>query len=443
MKMQTNDLTKGSPVKVILLFALPVLAGNVFQQMYNVIDTVIVGHVLGDNALAAVGATGSVYSFIISFINGVCNGFSIIIARYFGAKNEMGLKKATACAITLGLVLTVLFTGISLAVAKPLLVLLNTPPNILDQAYSFIRVLFSCMLFTMLYNLAAGLLRALGNTRLPLVFLVLAMIMNIFLDLFFVGTLKFGVAGAAWATVLSQLFSVVLCFIYILRKCPMLHVTRSDFRIKKKLAAEMAATGFSIGFSLSIVQIGSVTLQSAINGFGQATMTAHMAARKIGEMCMLPMGTMGIASATFASQNMGAGKIDRIKKGMKNAVALSWCWAVLVNVVVFSAGGLLIQLLTGTKDPYIVKTAVMYMRINMPFYFVLGMLFTYRQTLQGVGSKLAPIFSSCIELGGKILVTFSLAPILGYLGVCVAEPIIWVACTVLLIVQFHSKIRTL
>lgn len=158
---------------------------------------------------------------------------------------------------------------------------------------------------------------------------------------------------------------------------------------------------------------------------------------------MLPMGTMGIASATFASQNMGAGKIDRIKKGMKNAVALSWCWAVLVNVVVFSAGGLLIQLLTGTKDPYIVKTAVMYMRINMPFYFVLGMLFTYRQTLQGVGSKLAPIFSSCIELGGKILVTFSLAPILGYLGVCVAEPIIWVACTVLLIVQFHSKIRTL
>lgn len=305
-----KDLTKGNITKLILMFALPLLLGNVFQLFYNLADTRIVGQTLGKNAIAALGATSSVNTVIIGFLNGLTNGFALVTARFFGAKEFDRLKKSVAHALTLGIATAIALTALSLAFIDPLLKALNTPDNIFKQAKTYIVIILAGMIISMFYNICAGILRAVGDTVSPLIFLIISTIANIGLDLLFILGFKMGVEGAAYATLIAQGISVVLCIIYIIKKHKFLIPSKSDFRFNFKLAGDMYATGVSMGLMISLVGIGTVIMQGAINIFGTDIIVAHTTARKISEIFMLPISVFGAASATFSSQNYGAGRTD-------------------------------------------------------------------------------------------------------------------------------------
>ncbi|GKX66663.1 MATE family efflux transporter [Inconstantimicrobium mannanitabidum] len=430
-----KDLTKGSPIKLIIAFAIPILIGNIFQQLYNLIDTVIVGQTLSVKALAAVGATAPIVSLIIGFAIGMTNGFAVIVARYFGAKDYEKMRQAVAGTIVLGLATSAVLTVSSLLGIKSLLNLLDTPKDIMDNALLFIRIILLGMTFSMLYNMLAGILRALGDTKNPLYFLIISTVVNIILDFLFICTFRMGIEGAAYATVLSQLLSTVLCFRYILKNYPILRLKRRHFKFKRSLIVELFSTGISMGLMLSVVASGTVILQSSINGFGTATIAAHTAARKISEMFMLPFGTLSVTAATFSSQNYGAKKPDRIKKGLKQTILVSWIWATVCIIISYTFMPIIISGITGTSQIEIIQTATKYLRIDTPFYYVLGILLILRSTLQGIGQKVIPIIASFFELGGKIVAVSYLAPTMGYFGICITEPIIWVVCTAFLLIS--------
>lgn len=360
-------LTNGNILGGILLFAFPILIGNVFQQLYNVVDTSIIGNVLGDDALAAVGATAALYNLIIGFANGITNGFSIVIARFFGAENADELHKATAISIVLTGVVSCLLTVAGLASLKTILLFLNTPQEIFAQAESYLRIIIAFSAITMFYNMFAGMLRAIGNSRAPLYFLIIATVFNIRLDIVFVRDLGMGVAGAAYATVIAQAISVVLCILYIVKKCPIFDMKRENFRLQPAMIKELFTMGLSMGLMLVVVSIGSVVLQSAVNILGPQVITAHTAARKIDDIFMLPLGTLSLAASTFASQNYGAGKMERVKKGIISAIVIAFVWSAISCIAVLSCGRMMIVLLSGSKDSVVINTAVKYITINIPF----------------------------------------------------------------------------
>lgn len=436
-----NDLTKGRPLQVILLFSLPLLLGNVFQQFYNVVDSVIVGHILGDKAFAAVGATSSIAGLVMGLAYGMTNGFSILIARYFGAKDYKKLRNAYASSLILTVVCSIVLTLVSTAGAMTLLKYLNTPEDVIRQSWQYIIIIFAGILITMSYNVLSGALRGIGNSKMPLVFLIISSLLNIVLDVLCIAGLHMGVSGAAAATLVAQLFSVVLCLWYLLKKCPILKVGREDFKLEASMLWELFSTGFSMGLMLSIVCIGSVAMQSSINGFGTNTVEAHSAARKIGEMFMVPLSTFSMAVSTFASQNFGAGKKERILDGIKCGIVLTFLWSAISIVAVYAAGRPMIVFLTGTKTQEVIRTALKYMHINLPFYFLLCILLILRWTLQGVGHKTVPLLASSVELVGKFIVVGWLAPAFGYFGVCICEPLIWGACAVIVTIDFVRWLR--
>lgn len=429
-----KDLTKGSPAKILISFALPVLIGSIFQQFYGIIDTKIVGQTLGVNALAAVGTTSPIMSLIIGFAIGICSGFTIIIAKYYGAHDYDEMRKSVAGTVVLAIGTAILLTVISLIFIKPLLVLLKTPDGIIDRAMRYISIIFAGMIFTMLYNMFAGILRALGDSKTPLIFLIISSGINIGLDYLFILGFKMDVEGAAFATIISQVISAGLCFLYIIKKCPELKLSKSDFKLNKYIIKELYIAGLAMGFMMSFVDIGSVILQGAINSLGDSIIAAHTAARKITGILFMPYGALTTAISTYCSQNLGAGKIDRIKKGIWRAVEISWVWSVFVVIFGYTAlSPMALKWLLSSADAEIVSTAVYYLKINTPFYFVLAVLLMLRSSMQGFGKKVTPIVSSLIELMGKLLVTILLVPVFGYLGVCISEPIIWILCSIWLV----------
>lgn len=439
----TYDMTRGNPLKIILLFALPILVGNIFQLFYNIVDAMVVGHVLGEDSFAAVGATSAVYSLIISFANGMANGFSIIAARFFGAKEEDKLRKSFASSICLAAVISVVLTILGQVFLRPMLNLLKTPPDIIDEAYSYISFILLFVIVTMFYNLLAGILRAVGNSKMPLVFLVIASITNVVLDIVFIAIIKMGIRGAAIATVISQIFSLVLCIIYVVKKCPFLHLKKQDFKVQKKLMIDLFTTGLSMALMFSIVAIGTVILQSAINDFGKMTIAAHTAARKISEIFMLPIATIGVAASTYASQNYGARNYKRIASGINYSFFLAGIWILISNLTVFLFASGIVTAVTGSVEVELIDTATRYLKINLPFYAFLAILVILRSVLQGMGSRAIPIFSSFIEFAGKFLVVGVLVPTMGYLGVCISEPMIWFVCSILVGCNFIYRLRIL
>jgi len=437
-KNQITDLTTGNPTKLIFYFALPIFLGNLFQQMYNMTNMIIVGHALGENALAAIGATTPLFGLIVGMALGINNGFAIVIARYFGAKEMHNMRQAVAMTVILDLIISLVFTVVGVGTIMYLLKLLNTPIELINESYGYIVIILMFMIITIMYNMIAGVLRALGDSRSPLVYLIYASILNVVLDLTFILVFKWGIRGAAYATVISQLLAVILGFNHIIKRCPELKLSKADFKYDGSMVMELFTSGLSMGFMLSIVSIGSVALQSAINGFGKEIITAHMAARKVSEIYMMPLGTLSIAAATYVSQNYGAKKYERINIGLKKTVLMGTVWSTLVVITAFAFGPYMIRFLTGTNDAVIIDTAVKYLRINTPFYYVLSILFIYRSTLQGIGRKFTPLVSSSIELVGKLAVVGFLAPVVGYLGVCISEPLIWVACAIFVLIIFYS-----
>nr|WP_302595525.1 MATE family efflux transporter [uncultured Cellulosilyticum sp.] len=430
-----KDLTKGSPSKLIIQFAIPILIGNLFQLFYSLVDTRIVGSTLGDQALAAVGATSTLNNLIIGFLIGITNGFAIIVARRFGAKAYESMRKAIAGTLKLGIFIALILTIVSVGFLTPILHLLNMPEELMASGSLYIRIILMGMMAAMLYNVCASILRAMGDTVTPLIFLIISTVSNVFLDYIFILGLKMGVEGAAYATVISQIGAAVLCFIYMWKKYPILHLKKEDFRGEEGLMQELLRSGLSMGLMQSFVSFGTVALQSAINTLGTNTIVAHAGARKVTEMFMLPFSVLGMTMATYCSQNLGAGKMKRIKTGLWQALIMAWIWCGLVVLASYTIAPSLIKAITATKVQEVVETGSLYLRIDTLLYFVPAAICIIRNALQGIGDHVTPIFSSAIELVGKVIVAVWLTPVLQYMGIILAEPIVWVLMVIPLVIK--------
>lgn len=439
MKIKTLDLTQGNITKLLLAFALPIFFASVFQQLYNTVDTMIVGNFLGDEALAAVGASTAIYELLVGFTIGVGSGFSIVVAKHYGAKNEKQLKQSVAASILLSIILSLIVMILSIFILYPFLEMLNTPTDIIEQAHTYIFIICISAGITMAYNLTAGLLRAIGDSMTPLIVLLITSLLNIGLDLLFVSTFQMGIAGAAYATIISQAIAAIICIIYIIKKCPMLNINKQDFQYSSALYGDMISQGASMGFMLSIVSLGTLVLQGSINAFGTLTIAAHTTARKLLSLMNMPLGTLATAVATFASQNKGANQMARVREGVKKAIMLSCIWCTIILIANFLFAPFLVGLLSGSTQDKVIDTAVLYLHINIPFLFVLGPLLILRSALQGIGKKIIPLVSSIIELLGKVAFVMIFIPILGYLGVCFSEPVIWILMTLQLIYAFYTN----
>lgn len=433
------DLTKDNILKALILFAIPLFISNIFQQLYNTMDTVIIGNVLGDTSLAAIGACTAVYDLLIGFGLGIGNGLSIVVSRAYGSKDMELLKKSVAGSLVIGAIVTIVIMVISQLFLYPLLELLNTPADIIKESYSYISVitLFVGVMFA--YNLFAGLLRAIGNSVMPLVFLVISSIINIVLDLLFITQFNMGIAGAAIATVIAQGVSAVLCLIYIIKKCPILIPKKEYFRVDKNLYKELAGQGLSMGFMLSIVSTGTVILQTAINNLGYLTIAGHTAARKLNSFCTMPVATISLALSTFVSQNKGANQHERIRKGVKVANILAICWGGIISLILLVSAPTLVKMISGSVEPTVINNGSLYLIVNAPFYAVLGVLLNLRNSLQGLGKKVVPLLSSIIEFIGKCIFVALFIPSFKYIGVIICEPIIWCFMTVQLSYSFYKN----
>lgn len=430
-----KDLTKGRPGKVILQFAIPIFIGNVFQLLYSLADTRIVGSILGNEALAAVGATSTMNNLIIGFLIGLTNGFAIMTAKSFGAKDFEGLRKNVASSIKLGTIIAVVLTVISVGALKPILGLLNMPDELMASGSSYIRIILLGMITAMFYNICASVLRAIGDTITPLIFLMISTVTNVILDYMLILYGNMGVAGAALATVIAQFLAALMCFIYMWRKYPILHIKWHDFRGDLALTKGLLASGFSMGLMQSFVSLGTVALQSAINTFGTNTIVAHAAARKVTEFFMLPFSVLGMTIATYCGQNLGAGEIERIKKGIKEVTIGAWVWCTLVIMMSYTIAPILVRMITATEIEEVIQTATLYLRVDTLIYYVPAVISIFRNALQGIGDHTTPIFSSAIELVGKVLVVILLTPRLDYMGIILAEPIVWVLMVIPLIIK--------
>ena len=429
------DLTTGNPIKQMIKFALPVCLGNIFQLFYSLADTRIVGSTLGESSLASVGATTSISTLLIGFLSGMTNGFSIVVAQQFGEKNEKKIKKTVAGSLFLGLVISIIISVISISFLDEILKILNISEELYQNSTLYIKVILLGITATMFYNAFAGILRAIGDTFAPLMFLIIACGLNIFLDLFFILKLGLGVSGAGLATVISQGFSVLLCIIYMWKKYPIFRVEKKDFFIKLELLKRLFYSGFSMAMMMSLVFFGTLALQTAINTFGTNIIVAHTASRKLTEFFMLPFSVFGITMATYCGQNKGANEPERIKKGIWQALFITWGWSVIVIILSYTIAPFLIYMVTGTTNREIILTSQKYLRINTIFYFVPATISILRNAMQGIGDHFTPIFSSGLELIGKISVVIFLVPSLEYFGIIISEPIVWIVMVIPLIIK--------
>ena len=429
-KKSTVDLIHGPILPSLLSFTFPILLSNIFQQLYNTADILIVGRFLGPDSLAAVGATTAIFDLIIGFALGVGNGMGVVIARYYGARNFSKIKEAVAATWILGALLSVIVMAIGFVGLYPLLQYLETPAEILPQSYDYISMIVSCVGVSFAYNLFAGLLRSVGDSLAALGFLVFSALVNVALDLYFITQLQLGVQSAGLATIISQGLSALLCFFYIRRSVPELLPSLKHFKWDKGLYVDLLEQGLAMGMMGSIVSIGSVILQSSVNSFGAVIISAQTAARRIMAFALLPMTSISASMTTFTSQNYGAKRPDRIVQGLRISSRLSMSWAAFVCIFLFFASPALVSFLASSTDSYLVENGTLYLRISSIFYPILSLLLIYRNCLQGLGQKLLPLVSSFIELIGKIAFVAWIIPWSGYIGVIFCEPLLWLAMTI-------------
>lgn len=429
-----KKLTSGSPIKLIILFAIPLFIGQLFQLFYSLVDTRIVGATLGETSLAAVGATTTLNDFLISIINGTTNGFAIIIATFFGAKDERNMKKAIAGTAVLSIGTTVIISFLSLIFLPQILSFLNIDATILPESKAYISIILGGLLASTLYNMCAAILRAIGDSFTPLLFLILASFINVFGDYAFILWFHMGVSGAALATVLSQALSAALCLLYIKKKYPILTLSKEDFVFSKEVYNKLLNTGLSMGFMSSFVSLGTLSLQTSINTFGTNIIVAHTAARKATSIFMLPFGVFGTTLATFCGQNLGAGKYSRIKRGLRDTVLVTFGWCACVIIAAYTISPSLVKMITASTEPEIIETASLYLKINTSFYMVPAVICLFRNSMQGFGDSKTPVISSSLELFGKMGIAFFLAPAIGYMGIIISEPTVWCIMVIPLII---------
>lgn len=440
-KAAVLDMTQGNAVRMILAFAIPLFIGNIFQQVYSMVDTMVAGYCLGDQAIAAIGATSSLYGLVIDLAWGLNSGFSLVVTQAFGAHDQGKLRKAIGGMMMLDGVITAVLTVLALLFLTPLMRLMNTPDSIFEQAYSYMAVIFAGMLATICYNMFAGILRAFGNSKTPLYFLIFSSLLNIALDLLFVAVFRMGVGGAALATIVSQAVSGILTGIYVYRTYRDMMPRREDFRLDKRLTKELLSTGSAMAFMYSVISLGSVVFQGATNALGEAVITAHTAARRIINILMQPLSTVMDASGTFVAQNWGAQQKRRIRETLRKVMGVEAAWGLFACLIVYLFGRTIIQFTTGTQNADILDNAVMSLRIHFPFFPVLGILLAMRVAMQSMGQKIAPVISSVIELCMKVLSALWLIPAFGFVGTCITEPITWIIMTAFLMIVYFVKTR--
>ena len=438
-----RDMTTGSPLRQILTFCIPLLIGNLFQQFYNLADSIIVGKMLGTEAFAAVGSTGSLNFLILGFALGVCSGFTIPISQSFGAGDMNAVRRRCGQAIWLCLATTALITALTYFTTGPILRLTNTPENLYDDAYTYIFIIFMGTGALVLYNMAASVLRALGDSRRPLYFLIVATVLNIGLDILFMGPCQMGVAGAAVATVAAQLFSGLACLLYIHRKMPQLHLTRQDLRPYWREMGLLAGVGVPMGLQFSITAIGSVTLQSAINSLGDLAVAGVSTGSKVHNVVAAPFETMGLAMATYCGQNLGAGRIDRIRKGMRQItwVGLGYCVVALAAAHLF--GPAMALLFIDAAETEVLALSQRFLMIVVAAYPTLLVILVFRNALQGMGFSNSAMLAGLAELVGRVAAAFTLVDLWGYSGTVLAHVLAWILADVVLIPLYLVKTRYL
>lgn len=433
------ELIHGPIFKSLILFALPLLISNVFQQLYNTVDTMIVGHYLGDMSLAAIGSCASIYDLLVGFALGIGNGLAIVTARSYGSQDQTLLKKSVASSIVIGVIVSIVLTILGFIFLRLLLEVLNTPIEIIDEAYSYIVVIVLFIIIMFAYNLCAGLMRAIGNSIMPLIFLIISSVLNIGLDILFITQFQMGIMGAATATVISQGISVILCIFYIVRKTRILLPEKKHFQRDRALYQELLGQGFSMGFMSCIVSAGSVILQYGINNLGYLIIAGHTAARKLYMFFNMPFIAMALGISTFVSQNKGANQKERIKKALKYAYLYDVIAAIVVTGIIFLFGTSLIQFISGSSERIVLENGALYLKIVGPFYAILGILMQTRYALQGIGEKLLPLISSVIELIGKVIFVFVFIPQFQYMAVIFCEPVIWCVMCIQLVYSFYQN----
>lgn len=427
-KSRRLDMTQGNPARLLLAFSLPIFLGNLLQQCYNLADTALAGHMLGDAALAEIGATAALYSLITGFAFGFNNGMALLVSRFFGSGDKNKMRQAICWMVLLAAGIGMLITAGLLLLRRPLLLALQTPSDILPGAQRYITIILAGIPLTMAYNLESGLLRAVGNSVTPLLLLLFSCGLNVGLDNLFMGPLKWGVQGAAVATVLAQGFSSVLGFIYIWLRCPDLRFGRRQCRTEPGFVSEIFLTGLSMALMSTIFSIGSVILQSSINALGKIYIAAQVGGRRLVELFMMPGTALSTSIATYVSQNYGAGRRTRIMKGIKTACWMYMLWWLVALVFAFTVAPNAVRLVTGSQNNAVIGHALLYIQVSIPLFPPMGCLVIMRNALQGMRHRVAPLLCSSLELIGKILFSIWLVPVGGYVAVCACEPVTWVVC---------------
>ena len=439
----TKDLTSGSPLKVILLFSLPLVLGNLFQQFYALADTIIVGRFCGVSALASVGATGSVNYLILGFVIGVCNGFAIPIAQLFGARDYSDLRRHVANAAWLCIAGSVVLTISTVALTRPMMQLMQTPDDIIDGAVIYIGWIFAGIPFIFLYNMVAAIMRALGDSKTPLYFLILTSALNIGLDLLFIVPFHFGVLGAALATDISQVISGVLSFIYLRRKFDVLKMEKDDLAFSKKASIRLLGIGVPMGLQCSITAIGSVVLQGAVNGLGSDIVAAQTAGSKAAQFLSVPLESIGTAMTTYTSQNMGAKDLGRVNRGVNTALGIGCVYSVASFLILRVLDKPLIGLFLDAGETAIMANAQDFIFWNSVFYIPLAVLIIYRYTIQGLGHSGLAMFAGVAEMIARAMVGFWFVPLWGYFAACIASPVAWLFACFFLIPAYFVVFRRL
>lgn len=438
-----KNLTQGSPAKLIFFFALPLFIGNLFQQIYNMADTLIVGRTIGVTALAGVGSTGSLLFLVLGFVMGMTSGFSIVTAQFFGACNKVGVRRSFCAGILLSAVVAVVLTISGVLLSRTVLVLMLTPPEIMEDAHSYIIVISWGIGAAVLFNLLSNMIMALGDSKTPLFFLIIACLLNIVLDFIFILYFKMGVAGAAWATVLAQVVSGLLCVGYILNKQPLLRPHAKDWKLGFKDIWKPVRIGLPMGFQMSVIAVGAIILQAALNSLGPLSVAAYTAAQKIDMVAVLPMMSFGLAMATYTGQNYGARNLERIRQGVRQCCFMSVGFSIAIAVVNITGGHHLIALFVGDGQEQVIQMGQTYLEISGCMYWVLALLFIYRNTLQGLGQSLIPTLAGVMELLMRALAAVVLAVWWGFNGVCLANPLAWLGAALPLGIAYYASMRRL
>ncbi len=442
-KFMPNDLTTGKPMKLIIGFTIPILIGNIIQQLYYVIDSIIVGQYLGVNALAAVGSTSSLTFLVIGWIMGMTGGFAIIVAQRYGAEDIDGLRHYVAMSYFLCIIMAVIMTIGLLWTNGLVLTSMNTPKEIYGDTYRFIQVIYIGIAATIAYNILASILRAIGDSKTPLYFLVLSSILNIILDYLFIGGFSMGVEGAGYATVISQAFASILCLVYMLKKYPVLRLKKEDIYFSGASVRKLIGMGTPMGLQFSITAIGTMIVQVALNGLGPIYIAAFTAASKIQNIITQPFPSLGASLATFVGQNTGAGRMDRVKEGVRANIILSIICGVFSMIAVLVFGDILVKFFITENSDLVVEKARIYFYAAAGLYIPLGLIFVYRNSLQGLGYGLLPMMGGIFELIARVLVIFLLTKPLGYVGICLAHPVAWASALIPLIPAYYYRMKKL